>query len=64
MRNLIKQDPTFFAKLITPLLNEKNDTIAPVPYNKLFAKLARNFPVCGIYQYCGNEDVIKALDED
>ena len=62
MLTLIEQDSKALAKLITHLKNEKNDTIAPIPYNKLFAELARNSPVCRTFQYCGNEAVINALE--
>ena len=60
MLSLIEQDSKALAKLITHIQNGKNDTVAPIPYNELFAELARNSPVCGTFQYCGNEAVIKA----
>jgi len=62
MLTLIEQDSRALAKLITCIQKGKNDTVAPIPYNELFAELARNSPVCGTFQYCGNEAVIKALE--
>ena len=59
---LIEQDSKALAKLIAHLQKKTNDTFAPIPFNDLFAELARNCPVCGTFQYCGNEAVIKVLE--
>lgn len=62
MMKLIEQDSKALAKLIAHLQKKTNDTFAPIPFNDLFAELARNCPVCGTFQYCGNEAVIKVLE--
>ena len=59
MLSLIERDSKALARLITHIQKGKKDTVAPIPYNELFAELAR---VCGTFQYCGNEAVIKALE--
>lgn len=60
--SLIEKDCTALGKLIKSLQKDTSLPIAaPDVYREFFSELARNSPACGIFQYCGNPEIIEIL---
>ncbi len=61
MLHFVEKDSKALPNLISSLQDGTTPNTAPHPYRKLFTELARNSPVCGTFQYLGNETVIDSL---
>ena len=61
MLRFVKKDSKALCDFILSLQERTNPNTALHPYWKLFTELVRNSPVCGTFQYLGNEEVIDSL---